>query len=110
MGGPVKASAARTTALLAIVLCTLALLAPTTAQAATGKAHTGVHLVKVVAAGSAHQHAQTLRLDQPHVLGAGRQPSISWAFDAATARSATITRSCTADSPRMRGPPGDGCS
>ena len=57
----VKASAARTTALLATVLCAFALLAPTTAKAATGKANTGIHLVKVVTVGSPNQHAMTLR-------------------------------------------------
>jgi hypothetical protein len=110
MGGPVKASTARTTALLAVVLCTLALLAPTTAMAATGKVDTGIHLVKVVTANATHPHVLNLRLDQPHVLSAGGRPSVGWAFEAATGRSATIARSCTADSPRMRGPPAHGCS
>jgi hypothetical protein len=110
MGGAVRASALRTTALLATVLCALALLAPATAKAASGKAHPGHHLVKVIADGAPHQHSLTLRLDQPHVLSGGSRPSIGWASEAATATSAPITPSCTAESPRMRGPPAHGCS
>lgn len=110
MDGPAKASAPRTPALLAVVLCTLALLALTTAKAATGTARTGVHPVKIVAAGSPQHHGLTVRLDQPHVLGAASPPSVGRASRASTATSATITPSCTVDSPRMRGPPAQGCS
>ena len=109
MGGAVRTSVPGTTALLATVLCTLALLAPN-AQAASGKATTGIHPVKIVAVGSPHQHALTLRADQPQVLSAGSRPSMGGAFGAATATSATIAPSCTADSPLMRGPPAHGCS
>jgi hypothetical protein len=105
----VKPSVARTTALLATVLCAFALLAPTTAAAVTGNAHPGIHLVKAVAAGPAHQHASALRADQPSVVRAGGGSSVGWAVRAATTTSATITPSCTADSPRMRGPPAHGC-
>lgn len=110
MDGPVQASARRNAALLAAVLCAVALLAPTTAKAATGQTHTGVHLIKVVAAAAANQQVLNLRPDQPHVLSAASQPSLRWASSATTATSATIARSCTADSPRMRGPPAHGCS
>jgi hypothetical protein len=105
----VRASTTRTLALLAAALCAFALLAPTTARAATGETHTGIHLVTAVAAGFAHQHALALRADLPSVVSAGGAASVGWAFGAATATSATITRSCTADSARMRGPPADGC-
>lgn len=110
MDGVVRAPMRRMTALLATALCAFALLAPTTAKAATGKTHTGIHLMTAVAAGNPHQHALTPRVDQPHVISTGSAPSIRWSSGTATATSATITPSCTADSPRMRGPPAHGCS
>ena len=110
MGGDrrVKTSAC-TTALLAAVLCAFALLAPTTAGAATGTAHTRIHLVKAVAAGSAHQNASAPRADHPSVVSAPAGPSVGRTFGTATATSATIPPSYTADLPRMRGPPAHGC-
>lgn len=97
------------TAILAALLCTLALLAPSTAQAATAPAHTTVYVVKIVAAAAAYQHAPAFRLDQPQPLtAAGRARHVA-VFGAATATSSTISSLATVDSPRMRGPPADSC-
>ncbi|MEP7022069.1 MAG: hypothetical protein ABI808_15605 [Pseudonocardiales bacterium] len=99
----------RSITLLATALCALAVLAPTTARAVTGKAHFGVHLVKAVALSSTHQHLPTPRLDQPHGVATGNGPALVWSRVTATATSAAITPSHTADAPRMRGPPAKGC-
>ena len=109
MSGTTQASVSRATALLATVLCAFALLGPAAATAATGQAQTGIHLVKAVTAGTLHQNAVSLRADQPHVIGTASAQSTGWAAAASTATSATIVPSCTADSPRMRGPPAHGC-
>ncbi|PZS33922.1 MAG: hypothetical protein DLM58_06715 [Pseudonocardiales bacterium] len=111
MDGVITALVRRTRSitLLAAALCALAMLAPTTARAATGKAHSSIHLVKVVALSSTHQHLPTLRLDQPHAVATDNRNVLVWSRIAATATSATIVPSPTADSPRMRGPPAKGC-
>lgn len=98
-----------TTAILAALLCAVALLAPSTAQAATGAGHTSIHAVKVVALGPTHQHPHTSRLDQPQPLSTAGQARHVPVSGTATATSSTISSLATVDSPRTRGPPAHGC-
>lgn len=111
MDGTVTASLrrSRSTTLLATVLCACALLAPVTAQTATGGAQTGSHVAKIVAVGSTQQQLPALRPDQPHPVTADDRHVLAWSRVTRTATSAMIAPSRTADSPRMRGPPAHGC-
>jgi TPP-dependent 2-oxoacid decarboxylase len=94
----------RAIAVVAVLLCGFATIAPLIAQAA-GAHHERIHVVKVVGAAVADQHSSTVRLDQPgatlhHARETSRQATAS-----RIAASLTPTGDDTVDSARTRGPP-----
>jgi hypothetical protein len=102
----------RATAICVALLCLVALLAPAAAaRAGTVHAtHPGHHAMRMAAAVAIDQPSHGLRLDHPHLIGSADQSRDVARFAAVTARSSSIVRPATVDSPRTRGPPVDGCS
>jgi hypothetical protein len=100
---------ARPAALLGALLCIIALLAPSAARGTTGHARSHVHIAAIFEVGFSYQHLPALRLDHPQLLGAVACTQHLPAFGTATATSSKIAIAATVDSPRMRGPPADGC-
>src|SRR5664279_4046360 len=97
MGGRARTSTRRTgsTAILAVLLCVFALVAPTTAGATNGPAHTGSHALAVVGAATTYQHALTLRLEQPRLLSAVGRVGPAGHSVTTTATSSTISSLAT---------------
>lgn len=103
----VQTRRASAVALLAVLLCAFALVAPAAAHA--DGHHVKSHAVKIVTVTGADQHAGQLRLDQPQLPSAAPASRPAARFVHGTADATTTTSAGALDSTRTRGPPGDAC-
>jgi hypothetical protein len=94
----------RALAVVAVLLCGLATLAPLIARS-TGVHHQRIHVVKIVGVAAGDHHTTTLRLDQPVTLVQHSRSSTNQVATTRAAAAATPTDDTTLDSVRTRGPP-----
>lgn len=94
----------RALAVVAVLLCGFTAIAPMIAHT-TGAQHQRIHVVKVLGAAVADQHASTLRLDQPGATFHRAHANASAVYATTSSVSLTPSDDNSVVSSRTRGPP-----